>query len=287
MYVGSTDTAILSAMTTHNPLPIDAQLSCSWAWSPADPSTDDPYFQKMAAQGQNFFRACRRQWHVYLDVRRLCFTRRKMRMSRSVGGTDLTDRQRGRRLEFGNRLGRQRRRHFRRTHSDSLLAAARGRDHLDQQGSTTYRNGPDVAAEANFDFYVCADQTTCTANEYGGTSFAAPMWAGYMALVNQQAVANGNAPLGFINPAIYPIGLGSGYSTDFHDITSGSNGLFGSNRLRSGDRLGQSERDRPDQRTCRNVDVSQLHHFCLAHFGLRGTGQQWHIDDHYRRLGRL
>jgi hypothetical protein len=50
----------------------------------------------------------------------------------------------------------------------------------------TYRNGPDVSANANFTYYVCADQTTCTANEYGGTSFAAPMWAGYLAL-NQPA----------------------------------------------------------------------------------------------------
>jgi hypothetical protein len=45
-----------------------------------------------------------------------------------------------------------------------------------------------------------------------------------MALANQQAVANGNAVLGFINPLIYPLGLGSDYDTDFHDITSGSNG---------------------------------------------------------------
>jgi xanthomonalisin len=29
---------------------------------------------------------------------------------------------------------------------------------------------------------------------------------------------------GFINPAIYTLGLGPGYGTDFHDITSGSNG---------------------------------------------------------------
>jgi hypothetical protein len=50
------------------------------------------------------------------------------------------------------------------------------------------------------------------------------MWAGYLALVNQQSVANGNPTLGFINPAIYTIGLGSNYDTDFHDITSGSNG---------------------------------------------------------------
>ncbi len=55
MYVGSTDTSIISAMTTHNPLP--TTIGCSWGWTPADPSTLDPYFQKMAAQGQNFFAA--------------------------------------------------------------------------------------------------------------------------------------------------------------------------------------------------------------------------------------
>ena len=50
------------------------------------------------------------------------------------------------------------------------------------------------------------------------------MWAGYLALVNQQSVANGNKTLGFINPSLYTIGAGSSYTTDFHDITSGSNG---------------------------------------------------------------
>jgi hypothetical protein len=55
MYVGSTDTAIINAMTTHSPLP--TTIGCSWGWTPADPSTVDPYFQKMAAQGQNFFAA--------------------------------------------------------------------------------------------------------------------------------------------------------------------------------------------------------------------------------------
>jgi len=93
------------------------------------------------------------------------------------------------------------------------------------QGSTVYRNGPDVSANANFTFYVCADQTTCTANNYGGTSFAAPMWAGYVALANQQAAANGDSAVGFMNPAIYPLGLSSSYNTDFHDISSGNNGF--------------------------------------------------------------
>ena len=111
-----------------------------------------------------------------------------------VGGTDLTDQRRGRRLEFGNRLGRRWRRLF---SPDAIPIPSwqqlAGVITSTNEGSTTLRNSPDVAANANFDFYVCADQTTCTANEYGGTSFAAPMWAGYLALANQQAVANGNS----------------------------------------------------------------------------------------------
>src|ERR1700761_3352669 len=55
MYVGSTDSAIFNAMATASPL--NAQLSSSWTWSPADPRTDNPYFEEFAAQGQNLFQA--------------------------------------------------------------------------------------------------------------------------------------------------------------------------------------------------------------------------------------
>ena len=92
------------------------------------------------------------------------------------------------------------------------------------EGSTVYRNAPDVSANANFTFYVCADQQPCSANEYGGTSFAAPMWAGYLALANQQASANSHAAPGFINPNVYSLAVGQNYDALFHDITSGSNG---------------------------------------------------------------
>jgi hypothetical protein len=64
-------------------------------------------------------------------------------------------------------------------------------------------------------------------DELGGTSCAAPLWAGFMALVNQQAAFLGRAPAGFINPAIYAIGKGQkagyGYDACFHDTTSGNN----------------------------------------------------------------
>ena len=113
--------------------------------------------------------------------------------------------------------------------------------------SQSYRNGPDVSANANYTFYVCADQTTCTANEWGGTSFAAPMWAGYLALVNQQSVANGNKLAGIHQSQ--PV-----YDWCRFELHHGlprhherKQWLLGHNRLRSGNRVGQPEWERTDQ----------------------------------------
>ena len=85
------------------------------------------------------------------------------------------------------------------------------------QGSTTFRNIPDVAAEANTDNYFCANGSCQTG--IGGTSLAAPRWAGFLALANQQA--NGHS-LPFLNRSFYTIGQSSSYSSIFHDITEGN-----------------------------------------------------------------
>ena len=221
VYVGSTDTAIISAMTTHSPLP--TTIGCSWGWTPADATTLDPYFQKMAAQGQNFFAASgdsstwsksNEAWPA--DDANVV----------SVGGTDLVTASAAGPwssetawVDSGGGIS-----------PDSIAIPAwqqlSGVITSTNKGSTTLRNGPDVSANANFTFYVCADQTTCTANSYGGTSFAAPMWAGYIALVNQQLVADGKPTIGFLNPTIYAENVTSAYSADFHDITSGTSGSY-------------------------------------------------------------
>jgi subtilase family serine protease len=221
MYIGSTDTAIIGAMTTHNPLP--TTIGCSWGWTPADPATLDPYFEKMATQGQTFFAASgdsstwsklHEAWpaddaHVV-----------------AVGGTDL---------ETASAAGPWA--------SETAWSDSGGGISPDKipipswqqiagvinssnKGSTVYRNGPDVSANANFTFYTCADQKACEANEYGGTSFAAPMWAGFIALANQQLASNGDAPVGFLDPTIYAQNVTSVYATDFHDITSGTSGKY-------------------------------------------------------------
>jgi subtilase family serine protease len=221
VYVGSTDTAIISAMTTHNPLP--TTIGCSWGWTPADPNTLDPYFQKMAAQGQNFFAASgdSSTW----SKRNEAWPADDAYVV-SVGGTDLITagpagpwQSETAWVDSGGGIS-----------PDNIAIPSwqqlSGVINASNKGSTTLRNGPDVSANANFTFYTCANQTGCLANQYGGTSFAAPMWAGYIALVNQQLAANDSSPIGFINPTIYAQNVTSSYGPDFHDITSGTSGSF-------------------------------------------------------------
>ena len=221
MYIGSTDTAIISAMTTHNPLP--TTIGCSWGWTPADPTTLDPFFKRMAAQGQNFFTASgdASTW----SKRNEAWPADDANVV-SVGGTDLVTKGAGGAwssetawVDSGGGIS-----------PDKIAIPAyqklSGVINSSNKGSTTLRSGPDVAANANFTFYTCANQTTCLANEFGGTSFAAPMWAGFIALVNQQLVSQGKPTIGFLNPTIYSENVTSAYSTGFHDITSGKSGSF-------------------------------------------------------------
>jgi hypothetical protein len=97
-------------------------------------------------------------------------------------------------------------------------------------GSTESRNYPDVAMVAsNVEFLFNG-----APGPIGGTSAAAPLWAGFMALANQFNQQNGGAgKAGFINPTIYDIGLTRGTANDlykvcFNDINDNrSNGVGG------------------------------------------------------------
>lgn len=222
LYVGSSDTAILGSMVSHKPLPL--QLGSSWRSLWEDPAVDDPYFKRMAAQGQSFFKAAgsRGAWggnsctggvwpgdDAYVT---------------SVGGTFLLTKGPGKgwagETGWGGGGGGY-------CPVDSIhipnWQKLKGVITKANQGSNTWRNGPDVSANANLDFYICADQRPCYGG-LGGTSYSTAIWVGYMALANEQAVANKKPPIGFINPLIYPLGLGKSYHDLFHDITSGTNG---------------------------------------------------------------
>lgn len=77
------------------------------------------------------------------------------------------------------------------------------------------RGLPDVAGDADpaTGYRVRVDGIETV---IGGTSAVAPLWAGLIALINQQKAH----PAGYINPRLY------GNTGVLHDITSGSNGAF-------------------------------------------------------------
>ena len=88
----------------------------------------------------------------------------------------------------------------------------------DQQQLKGRRGVPDVAGAADPHTGLVIYQGGQWAM-VGGTSAAAPLWAGIVALANQMA----GHPLGFINPALYKLGASSSYARDFRDITVGNN----------------------------------------------------------------
>src|ERR1017187_2943035 len=216
--IGVGDVDIFNKMATDNK---SKQLSCSWGWTPDDPSDDDPIFQEFAAQGQNLFVASGDSGKYTGNNNTDYSYPAESVYVVAVGGTDLTTNGAGGPWEAETAW------------SDSSGGPADdgfaipswqvGVAHASNGASSTIRDVPDVTAEANFDNILC-DDGTCYYNEYGGTSYAAPRWAGYLALANQQNVTNHGTTLGYLNPLIYPIAFGASYDSNFHDITSGSNG---------------------------------------------------------------
>ena len=213
-YEGSSDTEILNQMATDNAAKV---LSSSWGWNPADAASDDPIFQEFAAQGQSFVSASGDSGEFNSST---YFFPAVDPYVTQVGGTVLTTAGPGGawlaetawpQSGGGNVSGTP----------IPTWQQLPGVINLSNLGSTTLRNSPDVAAEGNFDNPTVVNGTFVTG--FGGTSFAAPRWAGFLALVNQQSVANGRGTVGFINPAIYNLGISPSGATAFHDITSGTN----------------------------------------------------------------
>ena len=81
-------------------------------------------------------------------------------------------------------------------------------------GSPEYRNYPDVAmVAANIEIFFQGKPVG-----FFGTSASAPLWAGYMALVNQNSTVNGQGLCGFVNATLYAIGLTSGTAVDLFSL---------------------------------------------------------------------
>lgn len=59
----------------------------------------------------------------------------------------------------------------------------------------------------------------------GGTSQAAPVWAGFTALMNEKLRASGDKPLGEINPILYEMAKSPTAAAGFRDINLGGNAI--------------------------------------------------------------
>jgi len=230
VYEGNNDTDMFNQMATDD---VAKQLSCSFGFLPADPQSDEPIFQEFAAQGQNLFVASGDGGAYYgnptdcanfSNLNGCVFYPADDPFISAAGGTNLTTTGGGGSWVdetgwIGSGGGFS-------TNGLSIPSYQVPVINGSNQGSTTLRNIPDIAAEANTDNIFCANGG-CFAG-VGGTSLSAPRWAGFLALANQQT----NGPsIGFLNPTLYSLGQTTNYDLDLHDITSGDNFNGGSPTL--------------------------------------------------------
>ena len=179
---------ILSAMAANTAI---KQFSCSWGFgslTSAERGTMDGYFQKMGTQGQSFFDASGDtgafigDWpppdddpyitQVGGTALATCATNGAWLSETAWNAPDLPDATAG-----GYSV------------NYSIAGSAPWQEGINMsanQGSTTWRNIPDVAMVAD-DIIIVADDGHQEGT--GGTSVATPLWAAFNALVNQQAVA--------------------------------------------------------------------------------------------------
>jgi subtilase family serine protease len=102
----------------------------------------------------------------------------------------------------------------------SLFARPSYQDGVARIGAT--RGVPDVAANADPGTAMAMVYNDGSSRPASGTSASTPLWAGVIALADQEAGRH----LGFVNPALYAIARGPGYHRAFHDVVTGDNSVL-------------------------------------------------------------
>jgi subtilase family serine protease len=218
IYVAKSPESVLNRMASDN---TSKQLSTSWGWR-NEFAVDDPLFQEMAAQGQTFLTAS----GDYSSLKASGPWPEEDANLTAVGGTDVVTNGPG-----GSWM------------SETGWNGSAGGPSLDRhikipsyqvpfinrinKGSGRLRNVPDIAADGNTNNYECY-LSRCQGG-WGGTSFASPIWAGMVALINEKQSAEGKPPVGFLNPLLYAIAGTVRYPQVLHDETSGTSGVYSAN----------------------------------------------------------
>lgn len=219
VYIGVTcndfDT-LLNQMAASSPLSLQNATSFSWCWGPNTLNIIDT----MAGQGQSFFVPSGDSGGYTANHQ--SYDRAKVTV---VGGTTLTmiapgvsyqsevpwDDPKttwccssGGGVEFNIPIPSYQ--------AGTIFTAGSG-------ASTVNRNDPDVSMVAK-DLYIRSSHPY--ANGFYGTSASVPLWAGFMALVNEQYAHVGLSSVGWASPAIWNIGRTPvAYAAAFNDIASG------------------------------------------------------------------
>jgi subtilase family serine protease len=223
VYEGCTGDDILKAMAHPVNGVLPKQLSASWS-IPTDSNAEQTYWQ-MAASGQSFLWAAgddNTTCPVPICPGSNCGqnVRPTMPDVTSVGGTILQMSNNGGAWQSETAAH----------DGGGLLVGYAMPDY--QKGVPTkvsnpkhWRMNPDVSMESGDG----SPNGVWVGNKPGyvifsfGTSVAAPLWAGYTALINQKREEIGVGPIGWLNPALYAIGSNAKlYARDFHDIDSGT-----------------------------------------------------------------
>jgi kumamolisin len=101
---------------------------------------------------------------------------------------------------------------------------------VQNQYSNGNREVPDVSADADpatgYSTYCTVSAAGCPSSGWitvGGTSAAAPLWAGSTALINEYLQNQQKSRMGFANPVLYGLENATQQYPPFHDVTSGTN----------------------------------------------------------------
>jgi kumamolisin len=165
VYVGRSALSILNRMATDN---TSKQLSVSWGWR-KDFDTEDPIYQEMAVQGQTMLIAS----GDYSSLKASGQWPEEDANLIGVGGTDL-------------------------------VTDGPGGAYASESGWSSSGGGPSLDKHIKIEPYQLPYINKKNAGS-SGTSFSAPMWAGFVAMANEQATNESKPTVGFFNPALYAL----------------------------------------------------------------------------------